>query len=160
MVGRSHCTVHCQETRGSETPLITDAAWGSRLFGKLNLPPFSVLENHRFLPPQKPYLLQKLGAGVLSGNRFYLSTKSRGPELHPTRRKGTGTNVTPCHSQHARTRTHGAVAARAGRYNIGEKRKSASVESASTKLQSAAQEGGVRGGNIVLNAQRVRWKDH
>lgn len=37
-------TVHCQETGGSETSLITDAALGSRLFGKLNLPPFSVLE--------------------------------------------------------------------------------------------------------------------
>ena len=101
-------TVHCQDTGGSETPLITDAALGSSLFGKLNLPPFSVLEkNHRFLPPQKSYLLQKLGAGVLRGDRFYLSTKSRGPELHPIGRKGRGTNVTACHSQHARTRTHG-----------------------------------------------------
>lgn len=37
----ARCTA--KKRGGSETPLITDAARGSRLFGKLNLPPFSVL---------------------------------------------------------------------------------------------------------------------
>lgn len=88
------------------------------MFGKLKLPPFSVLGKKIlacFLPPQKPYLLQKLGAGVLSSNGFYLPAESRGPELHPAREKGTGTNVTPV-SQPTRTHTHPrAVAEGAGR---------------------------------------------
>lgn len=102
--------------RGSGTPRLTDAPGGFTFVWKTKTASIFCAGKILacFLPPQTPYLLQKLGAGVLGSNGFYLPAESRGPELHPAREKGTGTNGTPV-SQPTRTHTHPRAVAEGAR---------------------------------------------